>query len=84
MCDAVVTKSGHQSQTECQGEGALPFALYNGDSLHVVVFWVMTPCSDMVGQQCFRGPCFLHLQGEDTQSESKSLTGFHHMNCVKS
>jgi len=21
------------------------------------VFWVMTPCSDMVGYQCFVGPC---------------------------
>jgi hypothetical protein len=28
-----------------------------------VVFWVMTPCSDVVGDQHFRGPCCLHLQG---------------------
>jgi hypothetical protein len=30
--------------------------------IHVMVFWVMTPCSNMVGHQCFRGPCCLHLQ----------------------
>jgi hypothetical protein len=29
-----------------------------------VVFWVVMPCSDVVGYQCFGGPCCLHLQGE--------------------
>jgi len=24
----------------------------------------VTPCSVVVGYQCFRGPCSLHLQGE--------------------
>jgi hypothetical protein len=33
-------------------------------SLPAVVFWVMTPCSDVVGHQRFGGPCCLHLQGE--------------------
>jgi hypothetical protein len=32
--------------------------------LQVVVFWVMTPCSDVVGYHRFGGPCCLHLQGE--------------------
>jgi hypothetical protein len=30
-----------------------------------VVFRAVTPCSDVVGYQCFGGPCCLHLQGED-------------------
>jgi hypothetical protein len=29
-----------------------------------VVFWVMTPCSDVVGYLSFGGPCCLHLQSE--------------------
>jgi len=29
-----------------------------------VVFWVITPCSDMVGYQCFEGHCCLYLQGK--------------------
>jgi hypothetical protein len=33
--------------------------------IQVVVFWVMTLCIDVVGYQCFRGPCYLHLQGKD-------------------
>jgi hypothetical protein len=30
----------------------------------VEVFWVVMPCSVMVGYQHFRGPCCLHVQGE--------------------
>jgi hypothetical protein len=30
----------------------------------VKVFWVVTPCSIVVGYQHFRGPCCLHLQVE--------------------
>jgi hypothetical protein len=29
-----------------------------------VIFWVVMPCSDVVGYWCFRGPYCLHLQGE--------------------
>jgi len=28
-----------------------------------VVFWVVAPCSAVVGNQRFGGPCCLHLQG---------------------
>jgi hypothetical protein len=31
---------------------------------HVVVFWGVTPCSDVVGHQRFRGTCYLHCQNE--------------------
>jgi len=33
-------------------------------TFQVVIFWVVTPCTDVVQYQCFRGPCCLHLQGE--------------------
>jgi len=33
--------------------------------IHVVVFGVMTPCSDVVGHQHFGGSCFLFLLNED-------------------
>jgi hypothetical protein len=32
--------------------------------IYVMVFWVMTPFSDVVGYQCFGGPYYLHLQDE--------------------
>jgi len=32
--------------------------------IQVIVFWVMTPCSDVVGCQHFRRTCWLHLQSE--------------------
>jgi hypothetical protein len=30
--------------------------------VQVEAFWVLTTCSVVVGYQCFRGPCCLHLQ----------------------
>jgi len=30
----------------------------------VTASWVLTPCSDVVGNQCFVGPWYLHLQAE--------------------
>jgi MFS superfamily sulfate permease-like transporter len=36
----------------------------NAYKVQVAVFWVVMPCSEMVGYQCFREPCCLHLQGE--------------------
>jgi len=32
--------------------------------LQVKVFWVVTLCGVAIRQQCFRGSCCLHLQGE--------------------
>jgi len=32
--------------------------------IHIVVFWVVTPCRDEVGYQRFGGPYSLYLQGE--------------------
>jgi len=28
----------------------------------VEVFWVVTPCSNVVGYKCFRAPCCLHMK----------------------
>jgi hypothetical protein len=38
----------------------------------VEVFWVVTPCSVLVGYQRFRVPCCLHLQGEVGGSQNQS------------
>jgi hypothetical protein len=32
-------------------------------AINILVFWVMTLCNDVVGNQCFRQPCCLHLLG---------------------
>jgi len=32
--------------------------------IQVAVFWVVTLCSSVVGYQCFRGLCCLHLHGD--------------------
>jgi hypothetical protein len=37
--------------------------IFTALKIHVIVLWLMTPCSD-VGYGCFRGPCCLHFQGE--------------------
>jgi hypothetical protein len=31
---------------------------------HIMVFWVLMSCSDVVGYQHFGGPCYFQLQGE--------------------
>jgi len=33
-------------------------------NLFQVIFWVVMPCSVVVGYQCSRGPCCCHLQDE--------------------
>jgi hypothetical protein len=30
----------------------------------IVVFWILTPCSDLIGYRRFGGLCYLHLQTE--------------------
>jgi len=35
----------------------------------------MTPCNDVIGYQCFRGPCCFHVQGEETGSWKGHRTG---------
>jgi hypothetical protein len=37
--------------------------IFTAMKIQVAVFWVMTPCSDVVGYQRFGEPCCLHLQG---------------------
>jgi len=39
--------------------------MFEGD----VFYWVVMPCSVVVGYQRFRGPCCLHLGAEDGGSK---------------
>jgi len=41
----------------------------------VTVFWDITPCSVVVGYQCFRGPCCLQPQGEILQKMEADENG---------
>jgi len=43
--------------------------------IQVVVFWVVTPCSDVVGYQCSGGPSCLQLQGEEWSHKAGMLHG---------
>jgi hypothetical protein len=47
------------------------FEAFTAAMFQVEVFWVVTSCSVVVGYQCFRGPYYLHLQGEVTASGKK-------------
>jgi len=40
------------------------FEVSTAMNIHVVVFWVVTPCSNFVGHERFEGPCCLHLKSE--------------------
>jgi hypothetical protein len=42
--------------------------------IQVEFFWIVTPCSVMVGYQRFRAPCCLHVQGEVTKSALEPRT----------
>jgi len=44
------------------------FEAFMAVMFQVEVFWVVMPCSAVVGYQHFWGPCFFHLQGEDGDS----------------
>jgi hypothetical protein len=39
--------------------------VFTAEKIQVEVFWVMTPCSVVVGYRRFGGPRCLHLRGED-------------------
>jgi hypothetical protein len=60
-----ITRNWHCELKRSQGldivgsEVSLPTSRYQD-----VAFWVVTPCSDVVGNQRFGGPCCLYLQGE--------------------
>jgi hypothetical protein len=47
----------YQNPIESKPEGLMVV------KFQVEVFWVVTLCSVVVGYQCFRGPCYLHLLG---------------------
>jgi hypothetical protein len=41
------------------------FEVFMAVKIQVKVFWVVIPCSAVVGYYCLGRPCCLHLQGED-------------------
>jgi hypothetical protein len=43
----------------------LRFKAFTAVKMQVEVFWVVMPCSDVVGYQRFIDPCCLHLLGCD-------------------
>jgi hypothetical protein len=47
--------------------------------MQVGVFWVLTPCSVVVGYQRLRGSCFFHHQGEVTSIgwSSETVVSYH-------
>jgi len=45
----------------------------SGNHFQITVFQVMIPCSDVVGYQCFRGPCCLHFQSEVNGTEKEGV-----------
>jgi len=40
--------------------------------IHILVFWIVTSCSDIVGFHGFGGLCCLHLQGEESRWRKES------------
>jgi hypothetical protein len=55
------------------------FEVFTTIEIQVQFFWVVTPCSVVVGYQRFGGPCCLHLQGEVTMEAaeySETLTSY--------
>jgi hypothetical protein len=41
------------------------YEVFTAVKIQVDVFWVVTPCSVVVGYRRFRGPCYIHLLGCD-------------------
>jgi hypothetical protein len=46
----------------------LGFEVLTAVSMKIAVFWVVAPCSLVEVYQRFRGPCYLHHQGESQQT----------------
>jgi hypothetical protein len=67
----VVTRRGARYRGDIKGtrswvRGGTPVMEFDQSTqeIHVVVFCVVTPCSDVQGRHHFEVPCCLHLQGE--------------------
>jgi len=45
--------------------------------IQVAVFWVVTPCSDVVEYQGFRGPCCLQVVKTEAAGSTKTSAPYH-------
>jgi hypothetical protein len=46
-------------------QNTVGFEVLTAVSMKMAVFWVVAPFSMVEVYQCFRGPCWLHHQGDD-------------------
>jgi len=54
----------HSERTFLHMKCHAKFEVFTAMKILFVVFWFVTPCSDVVEHQLFGGPWYLHLQGE--------------------
>jgi len=62
-----------------KGIGFFPLSTFKHHA-KVVIFWVVTPCSIVVGYRCFRGLCALHLHFTlkiDAAWTSETVVSYH-------
>jgi hypothetical protein len=57
------------------------FEAFTGVMFHVEVFWIVTPCSVVVGYQGFRGPCCVRLHLDSLTHYSQGLLGCEAIYC---
>jgi hypothetical protein len=60
-----MSPDGSSKFATCIGSYIARFEYLTAMKIHVVVFWIVTPCNDVAGYQCFIGPSVLELRLED-------------------
>jgi len=60
-----MSNSMEQRSREADGRSSAKFEVFTAVKIEVEFFWVVTPCSVMVGYQHFGGPYCMHVLGCD-------------------